>query len=566
MNEYGGGAYAIGHDGIWFVNEADQALCWACADGVRRVICGDGRLFGDLTWDGWRRRLICVSEAVEANRVVQQLVGVKLTGNLEVLVSGADFYSAPRVSPDGKRLVWLEWQNPQMPWDATRLFQSTISENGFVTGACCMAGTSQEEALCQPEWSPDGFLWVVSDRTDWWNLYRVGRDGLTPVWQRAAECARPAFAFAQRSYAFPPEGGIFLAQTSGGLWQCMELEDKQRTPKGLESLTEIVGVHAGPVGTAVAGGSPESSASLYFRRTGEKRFNCLTDQQALGEGLASSLTPIPLEFQTAGEIHSHALYYPPMLTKELKGSARPIRVRCHGGPTGAAQTLFDPRILFWTTRGFGVVELNYRGSTGYGRKYRRSIYGSWGVVDVQDAHALAALLRRWSSVDPKRMVITGASAGGLTALMSLMGKACPYAAGVSQYGVTDLVSLAGSAIGFEAYYGEHLIGPWSATAAKYRERSPLSHVGELLRPVLFLQGTEDPVVPPEQSASMARAMAQRGVTVALEFFAGERHGFRNPDSIARALELELSFYVKVLKLNTSERLPEVHFLSSRARG
>lgn len=566
VNEYGGGGYAVGHDGIWFVNETDQSLCYVHTQGVTRVVCEAGQAYGDLIWDARRRRLICVSEVAENKKLVQQIVAVSLGGKIQVLLSGADFYAAPRLSPDGRQFVWLEWQSPNMPWDATQLFCSTVSETGLINNVRCVAGRHQDEALCQPEWSSDGRLWVVSDRTDWWNLYRVSRDGLIPVSPSASECAKPAFVFAQRCYAFPPEASVLLAQTAGGLWNCTEIGDMTRAPKGLEALTEVVGIHAGGAGTAVVGGGPEVVAGLYFRRFGEKRFRCLTDQPVLADQYAGKLTPTSLDFETKDGSKSHALYYPALPSKELEDSRRPVRVRCHGGPTGAAQSLFDPRILFWTTRGFGVVELNYRGSTGYGRQYRRAIYGNWGVVDVQDACALAGVLRSWADVDSERMVITGASAGGLTALLSLMGEASPYAAGVSQYGVTDLVNLVDSAIGFEACYGEHLIGPWPDAAPLYRQRSPLRNARELQRPVLFLQGTEDPVVPAKQSASMADALAQCGVPVALELFEGERHGFHKPESVARALEVELAFYVKVLKLNTPERLRDLRILKHWATG
>jgi len=552
VNEYGGGAWTLGGPDVWFVNDSDQALCRAGPQGVETVPVPIDAAFGDLEWDGFRHRILAVAEDRGSGR--QRILAVQPDGTCQALAEGADFYAAPRLSPDGRTVVWLEWSEPDMPWDATRLMAGRLNREGRVRDARCVAG-GQGESLCQPEWSPDGDLYVASDRDNgFWNLCRSGPEGLEPVRRADAECARPAFVFAQRLYAFTAAGGVLLAEASDGLWRCREgARDGSRMQPRLAALSEIAGLHAGAAGAVVIGGGGAEPLGVHVRWRGEADFRTVATSLDLDLDPGFASRPEPFEFESAEKARARALYFPPAHPRETPAGAPPLRLRCHGGPTAAASSALDPKTLYWTSRGFAVVLLNYRGSTGYGRGYREALYRRWGIADVEDALGAARALAAAGRCDPARMVVAGNSAGGFTALHALRGDT-PFAAGAVAYGVADLTALANAPMRFEAHYGEKLVGPWPSARATYEARSPLHHAGEIGRPAIFFQGTEDPVVPPEQSESMVAALAARGVRVAYEVFPGERHGFRRPASVARTLAAELAFHAEVLGLRSDEAL------------
>ncbi len=558
VNEYGGGAYTLAPEGAWFINGEDQALCRIRDGTVERVFQSDGLALGDLFWDGRRGRVLAVAEDRGAG--TQSLVAIDADGSLASLATGADFYAAPRLSPDGAWLTWLEWDAPAMPWDATRLGLASVSANGEFRSMGMIAG-GKGESLAQPEWSPGGGLHVVSDRDGgYWNLYRVRGDRLVPVRRARAECARPAFSLAQRFYAFTPEGGLLLAEVAEGLWRCLEgrREGGDMAPL-LDGQTEIAGLHAGPAGTVVLAGGAATPLTLFVRLRGGAAFQALATslELPLAPGFVSRPAPMCIATERGGE--THGLYYAPAHPGERGDTPPPLRVRCHGGPTSAAASALDPKTLYWTSRGFAVLELNYRGSTGYGRNYREALYGQWGIADAEDARAAARELVARGLADPDCIAIAGGSAGGLTVLNALAG-ASPYAAGASHYGVADLTALAETTHRFEAHYGEQLVGPWPAARATYESRSPFSRVTEIARPVIFFQGLDDRVVPPAQSREMAQALAASGITAALETFPGERHGFRRAETIARVLAAELAFYARLFGLESAEELPAPRYL------
>lgn len=557
VNEYGGGAWALAGHEIWFVNDGDQGVYRSRQGKVDAVYQSDGVAFGDLEWDAGRQSVYAVLE-VGGSHPHQAIARVGVNGGVRWLARGADFYAAPRLSPDGARLVWLEWSEPDMPWDTTRLMELALDAEGMPAGVARQVAGSQGESLVQPEWSEDGALYVVSDRPDgFWNLHRITGDGLEPLRAAHAECARPAFVFAQRLYAMTPGGGWLLAEAEEGLWRCLESETPGHAPRPLlPELTDILGVAAGAAGSMVIGAGPDKSTAVYVRDRGETEFRevvCSLDLE-LDPGFVSR--PQPLRFETAGGATAHAIYFPPAHPKYNAEGPVPVRVRCHGGPTSSASSALEPKTLYWTSRGFGVVELNYRGSTGYGRRYREALYGQWGVADVADACALGRALVAQGHADPRRLVIAGGSAGGLTVLGALAGDS-DYAAGASFYGVADLRALSEATLRFEAHYGEKLIGPWPEARAIYDDRSPINHAGDIACPVIFFQGLEDPVVPARQSERMAAALAQRGLPVVIETFPGERHGFRRAGTIARTLSAELAFYCRLLDLESPEPLPRL---------
>lgn len=561
VNEYGGGAYAVGADGVWFVNDEDQALYRVVGGRLERVFVQADLALGDLEWDRVRRRVLAVAEAGAAGR--QRLIAIAGDGSVQTLAEGADFYAAPRVSPDGTRLAWLEWSEPEMPWDATRLVQGRIAPSGAVGDVHRLAG-GRSESLCQPEWSPQGVLHVASDgATGFWNLCRVGAAGLAPVRRTAAECARPAFVFAQRLYAFTADGGVLLAEAAAGLWRCLEgATDGRRMRRRMPLLTEIAALAAGPAGAALVAGGAAEPLGVYVRWHGDRRFRRVATslEFTLDPGYVSR--PEPIALAGGADTGGHALYFPPAHPERTAPALPPLRLHCHGGPTAAASSALDPKTLYWTSRGFAVAELNYRGSSGYGRAYREALYGQWGVADVADACAAARRLAAAARCDPARMIVTGSSAGGFTALHALRG-ASPFACGAISYGVADLAGLAATPLRFEAHYGEKLVGPWPAARAVYAARSPLNRAHEIDRPVIFFQGADDPVVPPAQSERMVSALAGRGIPVAYELFPGERHGFRRPATIARTLAAELAFQAYALKLSSPEALTGIRWFAAK---
>lgn len=559
VNEYGGGAWTLAGDEVWFVNDGDQGLFRAGPGGVEKGFAAAGLALADLEWDARRRCVYAVAEQ-DGARSRQGIVSLGEDRRLAWFAQGADFYAAPRLAPDGRRLAWLEWSEPDMPWDATRLMQMTLGESGSRADPVQVAGAAGE-SLVQPEWSARGELHVASDREGgYWNLHRLTGRGLVPVRRARAECARPAFVFAQRLYALNGEGGWVLAEVEDGLWRCLEAAGPEAPPQPLlTGLTDILGVAAGPAGTMVIGGAPDTPAAVFVRARGETDFRLVARSLELELDPGFVSRPRPLQFATGDGATAHALYFPPANPQLQDTGPVPVRVRCHGGPTSAASSALEPKSLYWTSRGFGVVELNYRGSTGYGRAYREALYGQWGVADVEDARALARALLQEGLAEAGRLVIAGGSAGGLTVLGALAGESA-YAAGASFYGVADLTALTEATLRFEAHYGEKLVGPWPQARDVYEQRSPVNHADRIGCPVIFFQGLDDPVVPPQQSERMARVLASRGLPVVLETFAGERHGFRRPDTVARTLAAELSFYCRLLELEAAEPLAGLAWL------
>lgn len=559
VNEYGGGAWTLADGEVWFVNDSDQGLFRAGAGGLEKVFGAKGLALADLEWDAGRRCVYAVAEE-DGARSRQGLVRIGADGRLEWMAQGADFYAAPRLSPDGGRLAWLEWSEPDMPWDSTRLMQIALGESGTSGDPVRLAG-APGESLVQPEWSAGGVLHVASDREGgFWNLHRLAGGGLMPVRRARAECARPAFVFAQRLYALTGSDGWILAEAENGLWRCLEGTGEGAPPQTiLPSLTDIQGVASGPAGAMVVGGGPDRAPAVFVRARGESDFRPVARSLDLELDPGFVSRPRPLAFETGDGATAHALYFPPAHPELEEAGPVPVRVRCHGGPTSAASSALEPKTLYWTSRGFGVVELNYRGSTGYGRAYREALYGQWGVADVADARALSRALLEQGIAEPGRLVIAGGSAGGLTVLGALAGES-DYAAGASFYGVADLTSLTESTLRFEAHYGEKLVGPWPGAREVYEQRSPINHAGRIDCPIIFFQGLDDPVVPPQQSERMARVLASRGLPVVLETFPGERHGFRRPDTVARTLAAEFAFYCRLLELETGEALVPLEWL------
>ena len=557
-HEYGGGAFTVSAGVVYFVNFADQRLYRQRPGAAPEALSADGPWrYADIVVDEARDRLICVREDHGGGgEPVNTLVAVPLAAAealvAEVLVDGHDFFASPRLDPDGQRLAWLSWDHPNMPWDGTTLWLAELKADGWPSAAEQVAGGAAESVF-QPAWSPDGQLYYVSDRDDgWWTLYRAGETAsLCPM---EAEFGLPQWVFGMSTYGFAGDGRIVAAYTADGLWHLGVIEDGRMAPLATP-YTDIGGItvcgdRALFIGAAAA--RPSAVVMLDLASGGTQELKRSTTV-ALDPGTLS--TPQPVAFPTTGGATAHAFYYPPASrdTAGPEGAAPPLMVRGHGGPTGATSAAFGLSVQYWTSRGFAVLDVNYRGSTGYGRTYREALYGAWGEADVDDCVAGALYLAEQGLADRARLAIRGGSAGGYTTLAALTFRDV-FAAGASHYGIGDLMALARETHKFESRYLDRLIGPLPAAADLYHRRSPINYPERLDCPVIFLQGLDDKVVPPNQAETMVAALKAKGLPVAYVAFAGEGHGFRKAENVKRALEAELTFYARVFGFTPAESL------------
>lgn len=560
VHEYGGGSYAVADGRVWFVDFDDQRVWQRDPDGsVRPLTAADGRRHADFDVDRRRRRLICVEEDHRSAPPSNRLVALSWAGGEPLrLRQGADFCAAPRLSPDGSRLAWIEWDHPDMPWDRTSLWLADVDGEGRLQHARRLAGG--EESILQPQWSPDGDLMCVSDRSGFWNLYRADGDGLHPVWPVDAECAEPPWLLAQRTYVFLNDGRLACVAKHRGRSRLHLLD-----PRGGDVVELDVGVTdvapciaAWDRGVAIVAGSPTQGTALLTVDVDGRAAQTLRRSLDVDVDRRYLSIPRDLAVPTTDGAVTYAHVYAPhnQDVRPPEEERPPLLVLCHGGPTAASSTCLDLRIQFWTSRGFAVAAVDYRGSSGYGRDYRRALEGRWGVADVADCGAVARWLAAHGQADDRRLLIAGGSAGGYTTLCALTFDDV-FAAGASYYGVADLERLVRETHKFESHYLDRLVGPYPARRDLYVARSPVHHVDRLRRPVILFQGLEDPIVPPNQAEVMVAALRDQGIPVAYVAFAGEQHGFRRAETIRRALEAELFFYSRVLGFELGEAVEPV---------
>ncbi|MGD0321947.1 MAG: prolyl oligopeptidase family serine peptidase [Acidimicrobiales bacterium] len=563
VHEYGGRAWIpVGDGGLVFANWDDQRL-YLLEPGAAgeprpltpRPVDPQGERYADLVLGRDGREVLCVRErAADGRAVTHDIVAVALDGSFAVrtLVVDGHFVSNPRPSPDGRHLSWLTWDHPRMPWDGTELRVGEIGSDGSIGVPRTLLG-GEEESVFQPEWADDGALYAVSDRDGWWNLYKVGLTGdVETLCERAEELGRPQWIFGMATYGVLGDGRVVMVHAKG-TWTMSLLDPATRavhpaSPElsGRFSYFEpVLAVHDRLV--AVVGGGPVTPTSVVSldTRTGNLEvLRCSVDEAPDPRYLPVAR---PDTFRDPSGRDVHAFVYTPK-NPEFTGpktAAPPYVVFVHGGPTGQISPALDLQVAYFTSRGIGVVGVDYGGSTGYGREYRNRLRGQWGVVDVEDVVAVARSLAERGEADPRRLLIRGASAGGWTVLAALT-RTDVFAGGVSYYGVADLTGLVEDTHDFESHYIDLLVGPWPEARHLYEERSPLSHVDELDCPILLLQGTEDKIVTPRQAEMFRDAMVRRGIAHAYVVFEGEQHGFRRSETIERALEAELSFYGQVI--------------------
>jgi dipeptidyl aminopeptidase/acylaminoacyl peptidase len=581
VHEYGGGSYLVADGVVYFCNDGDQRLYRQERDLAPVAITPAppqprGLRYADGVLDTGRGRMIwvCEDHTATAAQPVNTLVAVPSDGSQppRVLVAGADFYAAPRLSPDGGALAWLEWRHPNMPWDGTELWVGHFSADGAIADRRKVAG-GEAESVFQPEWSPDGVLYFVSDRSGWWNLYRE-KDGRPPAGQarglkahprdpelvggsrgdphieaihpQEAEFGSAQWAFRMSRYAFVSAKELICSLSHDGAAALLkvDLDTLAATPIASE-FTEISSLRAAAGQVYFRGASPACFAAIVRLDPGTDAATILKSASAIEpRDYAGYLSvPKPIAFATENGLDAHGLFHAPA-NRDFRppaGELPPLIVRSHGGPTAASLAVLDWGTQYWTSRGFAVLDVNYGGSTGYGRAYRERLRGRWGIVDVADCINGARHLAAAGRVDGRRMAIRGGSAGGYTTLCALTFHEV-FAAGVSYYGVSDLEALARDTHKFESRYLDGLIGPYPERRDLYRERSPIHFADRLSVPVTLFQGAEDAVVPPEQAELMVAALKKKGLPCQYLLFEGEQHGFRRAANIKRALDAELYFY------------------------
>ena len=565
VHEYGGSAWSVRNGTLVYSQYLDQRLYRRDKSGDSIPLTpesetqqsyryADGRITNNEDW------YVCVRElhASSAEEPSNEIVAVPLDGSqqIRVLVSGPDFVSSPRVSKEGNQIAWVQWNHPNMPWDDTQLCIASLEEmvlsNQKVT-------KSKAESFFQPEWDDQGNLHVVSDRNNWWNLFRVDQStneiDLTSLTNIEAEIGLPQWVFGQSRYAFVGDE-IWFVYREAGIDKLATLSSNGQFEQIKIDATEIESVTNYQDGIVATVSSWKAESSVMFINSEEVRPLSKTRDLDIGE----SWFPVPETFtyQTSDSEKAHALFYSPTNPEyEIHENENPpLIVLAHGGPTGSARRQLQLSIAYWTSRGFGVADVDYRGSTGYGRLYRNSLRNSWGLADVEDCVAVAKHLVAQKKVDKNRLAIKGGSAGGFTVLAALTFHDT-FTAGASRYGIADLAILAKDTHKFESRYLDRLVGKWPEDEEIYKQRSPIHHIEQLSTPMVILQGSEDPIVPPNQAHLMAKKLKENDIPHALIEFSDEGHGFRKAPNITKAIESELAFFAQIFNFEPFDDLPKI---------
>jgi dipeptidyl aminopeptidase/acylaminoacyl peptidase len=562
VHEYGGGDYAVSDGTIVFSNFADQRLYVQRAGSEPWPLtpAADMR-YADGQIDRWRNLFFCVREDHTGHgEAINTLVSIDLKAENagKTLVSGNDFYSSPRLSPDGSRLTWLTWSHPNMPWDGTELWVGKLNEDGSINEAVRVAG-AVNESIFQPEWSPDGTLYFVSDRTGWWNICRWRDNKIEPLWPMDAEFGQPQWVFASALYGFASERRIVCSYTKNGRDYLATLDTLTKALNSIElSFTAISQVRVAGDHVVFIGASSTEPTSVVSLNLATKKLEVLRRSREIAVDAGYLADPRAIEFPTKGGLTAHGHFYPPR-NRDYVAPANerpPLVVMSHGGPTSSSSASLKYSIQYWTSRGIAVLEVNYGGSSGYGRAYRERLKGQWGIVDVDDCVNGARYLVAGGEVDGNRLAIRGGSAGGYTTLCALTFRDV-FKAGASHYGISDLEALARDTHKFESRYLDSLIGPYPERRDLYVERSPIHFTDRLNCPMILFQGLEDKVVPPNQAEKMVEAVRAKNLPVAYLTFEGEQHGFRKAENIKRVLEAELYFYSKVFNFELADPVEPV---------
>ena len=562
VHEYGGGCYYVHGDQLFFVNNSDQDIYLIHDQNITRITRAENRRFADFSYHEPSNSLIAVCESHEAGRVDNQLVRIALdSGQIHTIESGCDFYASPRLNAAATQLCWQTWNHPNMPWDGNYLWLADIDDTACLSHKKHIAG-GETVSTFQPRWSPADVLHFIADDTGWWHLYRYDKSTSKSeqLTRGEKEFGLPQWVFAQSSYAFIDDTDILCCYQSAGRSYLARLS-LGATPQLYDLTTDwqtFSSISAEADKVAFIGASGHCFPQLVSAR--------FTDTTTLHCNVIKTSSTLPvdseyysraqaLRFNNRHQQTVYANYYPPHNPdcQPDNNSAPPLIVICHGGPTGQSDSALDAKKQFWTSRGFALLDVNYSGSTGYGRAYRSRLDGNWGILDVEDCCDAALFAVSQGLADKDRLIIRGSSAGGYTVLAALTFEQV-FSAGASYYGISELSSLARDTHKFEAHYLDRLIAPYPEAEALYQQRSPINHSEQLNCPVIFFQGEEDRVVPKQQAEKMFAALEAKGLPVAAQYFAGEQHGFRQAETIQQALENELAFYQLIFNLKAKDKI------------
>ncbi len=571
VHEYGGGSYWVDDDQLFFINNSDQDIYSIKNTQITRITNTKNKRFADFSYDKKLNRLISICETHHDSQTINSIVSIDVTNGEELtLEKGNDFYASPRLNACASQLCWQSWNYPNMPWDGNQLWLADINNNGHVINKKHIAGTDTISVF-QPQWSPDDVLHFISDDTGWWHLYRYletePSSEITQLTEGEKEFGLPQWVFAQSSYAFISNTQIICCYQSQGkaTLSILSLAEQAKLTTIESSWQEFSSI--------VASNNSIDNNRVCFIAAASQCFPqlvsaTLNDNKSpvLSSSVikTSSQLPVPDKYYSKARTITftnrykqtvYANYYPPTnpAYQADKKDLPPLIVICHGGPTGQASIALDPKKQFWTSRGFALLDVNYSGSTGFGRDYRLRLNNKWGKLDVEDCCDAALYAASQGLADKNHLIIRGSSAGGFTVLAALTFEQV-FSAGASYYGISELTSLASDTHKFESHYLDRLIGPYPETKILYEQRSPINSTEQLNCPVIFFQGIEDKVVPKEQAEKMFDALNEKGLPVAAQYFEGEQHGFRKAETIMQSLENELSFYQLIFDLKPRDEI------------
>lgn len=562
VHEYGGGAFLVHQAQVFFSNYSDQRIWHFAPQGKPLPLTPDeDSRYADYIMDEAGRRLIAIREDHSGlGQPVNELVAIPLDGSpITVLAHGYDFYASPRLNDQGQ-LAWICWNHPNMPWDHSELWTASLHADGL-QDVLQVAG-AKEESIFQPEWAPDGRLFFVSDRDEWWNLFAYDGEAVKPLHSKAAEFGLPQWMFGMSTYGFASLNRTITLYSEDGCWHLAGLDPKSgsllnyRLPYSHLANLRVAGDRA-----LMIAGAPDRETELVAINLTTGSFDVICRSSPTDPDPRYTSKPQTICFPS-GQDQAYGFYYPPCNADFAAPDSDKPPLICivHGGPTAATSSVFKAGIQYWTTRGFAVFDINHRGSSGYGRSFRNSLRGKWGIVDVADVTAGARFLASQGKADQNKLIIRGGSAGGYTTLACLTFHDT-FRAGASYYGVSDLEVLAQETHKFESRYMDQLIGPWPQSAVLYRQRSPINFLENLDQPVVLLQGLEDKVVPPNQAETIFNALKEHGVPVAYVPFEGEQHGFRIAKNIIRAYQAELYFYAHVFRFKLPQELEPIQIFN-----
>ncbi len=553
VHEYGGGEFFLGHEGLFFANADDQDLYHLGHDGnIKRITCAPEWRFADGVHDRARNRLICIGEKKDQTGPQNYILAIALdgenAGTPQILLQGHDFYACPRLNRDGTKLAWIDWDLPAMPWESSRLRVGAMNEDGRMTRKHTVAGGANCAAT-EPQWDDQGRLYFISDQSGWGTIHIWEDNEITALPWQGHEFGRPLWGLGASSYALCDDGTITaLSCKNGELVPALFSHEWARLKTPARQIDTITAGRNRIAAAAITDTAPQAICILDENLTSISKPALQIPRAAISIGQI-------IKFATGNGQNAHGLYYPPRNPDFAAPEAEkpPAILLAHGGPTGMADRGLKLKTQYWTSRGFAVFDVDYRGSTGYGREYRDSLNGQWGMADAQDMENGARHLIVSGLADPERLLISGSSAGGFTVLAALC-RSSVFAAGASYYGIGDLEKLQALTHKFESGYLHTLLGD---DAEVFEQKSPLYNAGKIHSPVIFFQGADDPVVPPAQSRDMHNSLKTRAIPTSYIEFEGESHGFRRADTIIHALKSEYSFYAQILGLEPQEDLPRI---------